>query len=120
MGNILSIHVHAANIHDTKAGIIPACDAFDKYPSIEKFCGDDGYRNSFEIDVFWELALPVHISTRTNPGFEVIPKRWIVERTISWLNNSRRLSKDYEITIKSEETFVAISNFHTLLRKFCA
>ena len=47
MGNILSIDVHAGNIHDTKAGIVPACDAFKKYPTIEKFCGDDGYRKSF-------------------------------------------------------------------------
>ena len=120
MGNILSIYVHAANIHDTKAGIIPACGAFRKYPAIEKFCGDDGYRKSFEIDVFWELGLPVQISARIDPGFVVIPKRWIVERTISWLNNSRRLSKDYEITTKSEEAFVAISHLHTLLRRLCS
>ena len=120
MGNILSIAVHATNIHDTKAGIVPACEAFDKYPTVEKFCGDDGYRNSFEIDVFWEFGLPVHISTRTNPGFEVIPNRWIIECIISWLNNSRRLSKDYEITVESEEAFIAISHFHTLLRRLCA
>jgi len=117
MGNILSVHVHAANIHDTKAGIVPAQDAFGKYPTIDKFCGDDGYRNSFEIDVFWELGIGVDISTRTDPGFVVIPKRWIVERTISWLNLSRRLSKDYEITVKSEESIVMISHLHTLLRR---
>jgi len=119
MGNILSVDVHAANIHDTKAGIVPAREAFEKYPTIDKFCGDDGYRKSFEIDIFWEFGIGVDISTRTSPGFEVIPKRWIVERTISWLNQSRRLSKDYEITVESEEAFVAISHFHTLLRRFC-
>ena len=120
MGNILSIDIHAANIHDTKAGIVPARKAFNKYPTIEKFCGDDGYRKSFEIAVFQELGLEVDIATRTDSGFVVIPKRWIVERTISWLNQSRRLSKDYEITIDSEKAFVAISHFHTLLRRFSA
>ena len=82
MGNILSIDVHAANIHDTKAGIVSACEAFEKYPTIERFCGDDGYRKTFESDVYEELGIDVDISTRTNPGFVVIPKRWIVERTI--------------------------------------
>jgi len=42
MGNLLSVVVHAANIHDTKSGIIPAKKAFEKYPTIQKFCGDGG------------------------------------------------------------------------------
>jgi putative transposase len=44
MGNLLSVVVHAANIHDTKSGINAARKAFEKYPSVEKFCGDEGYR----------------------------------------------------------------------------
>ena len=56
MGNMLSVVVHAANIHDTKSGINPAKKAFEKYPTIEKFCGDDGYRKSFEEAVSSELG----------------------------------------------------------------
>jgi len=117
MGNLLSIVVHAANIHDTKSGIEPARKAFKKYPSIEKFCGDDGYRKSFEEAVAAELGLGVDISARIKPAFEVVPKRWVVERTFGWLNHSRRLSKDYEISTESEENFVIISHLHTLLRR---
>ena len=117
MGNLLTVVVHAANIHDTKSGINPAKRAFKKYPAIKKFCGDDGYRESFETDVSEQLGLEVDISKRIKPEFEVIPKRWVVERTFSWLNHSRRLSKDYEITVKSEETMVMISHLHTLLRR---
>ena len=117
MGNMLSVVVHAANIHDTKSGINPAKKAFEKYPTIEKFCGDDGYRKSFEEAVSSELGLSVDISARITPTFEVIPKRWVVERTFAWMNNSRRLSKDYEITTESEESFVMISHLHTLLRR---
>jgi len=51
MGNLLAIVVHAANIHDTKSGINPAAKAYTKYPTIQKFCGDDGYRKSFEVIV---------------------------------------------------------------------
>jgi len=118
MGNLLAVDVHAANIHDTKSGIVPAKKAFKKYPTIKKFCGDEGYCKSFEEDVFFQLGLDVDISARIKPEWEVLPKRWVVERTFSWLNNSRRLSKDYEITTKSAEAFIMISHLHTLLRRF--
>jgi putative transposase len=117
MGSMLSVVVHAANIHDTKSGINPAKKAFEKYPSIKKFCGDEGYRKSFEEDVASQLGLGVDISARINPGWEILPKRWVVERTFAWMNNSRRLSEDFEITTASEEAFVMISHFHTLLRR---
>ena len=117
MGNLLSIVVHAANIHDTKSGINPAKKAFEKYPTIEKFCGDEGYRRSFEENVLSELGLGADISEKIVPGWAVIPKRWVVERTFAWANNSRRLSKDYEITTTSEEAFFMISHLHILLRR---
>jgi putative transposase len=117
MGNLLSVVVHAANIHDTKAGIHPAKKAFAKYKTIKKFCGDEGYRKSFEEAVAGELGLGVDISKKIDPQFAVIPKRWVVERTLAWLNNSRRLSKDYEITTTSEEAFVMISHLHMLPRR---
>ena len=94
MGNLLAVVVYAANIHDTKSGILAARNAFEKYPSIQRFCADVGYRKSFEQDVFQELGLGVDISARIKPEWEVLPKRWIVERSLAWLNNSRCLSKD--------------------------
>lgn len=117
MGNLLAVIVHAANIHDTKSGINPAKAAFEKYPTLKKFCGDDGYRKSFESDVSEQLGLAVDISKRIKPEFEVIPKRWVVERTFAWLNGFRRLSKDYEISTSSEETNLLISHFAVLLRR---
>ena len=93
-GQLLAVVVHAANIHDTKSGINPAKRAFEKYPTTQKFCGDDGYRKSFEEDVSSQLGLGVDISKRTKPVFEVIPKRSVVERTFSCLNHSIRLPKD--------------------------
>ena len=118
MGNLLAITVHAANIHDTKSGINPAKKAYEKYPTIQKFCGDDGYRKSFEEDVSVHLGLGVDISKRIKPEFEVLPLRWIVERTLSWANHSRRLSKDYEIKTVHEENMFIISHLHTLLKRY--
>ena len=117
MGNLLAATVHAANVHDTKAGINPAKSAFSKYPTIEKFCGDEGYRKSFEEAVRDLLGLEVDISKKIKPEFEVIAKRWVVERTFGWLGHSRRLSKDYEISVKSEENFIFISHSRVLLRR---
>ena len=116
MGNLLSVVVHAANIHDTKSGIIPAKKAFEKYPTIQKFCGDGGQCKSFEEDILSELALTVDISQKITPDWAIIPKRWIVERTFAWWGYSRRLSKDYEITTHSAETMCKVSHIHSLLR----
>ena len=118
MGNLLAVVVHAANIHDTKSGILAARDAFKKYPSIQRFCGDAGYRKTFEEDVSSELGLGVDISMRMKPEWEVLTKRWIVERSLAWLNNSRRLSKDYEISIRSAQAVCLISASRTLLKRF--
>lgn len=118
MGNLLAVCVHAANAHDTKSGINPAKKAFAKYPTIEKFCGDCGYRKTFIADVKAELGLDVDISPKILPEYGVSPKRWIVERTFAWANHSRRLSKDYEISTVHEENMFMISHLHTLLRRY--
>ena len=117
MGNLLAV-VHAANIHDTKSGILAARDAFEKYPTLQRFCADAGYRKSFEQDVSRELGLGVDISARIKPEWEVLPKRWIVERSLAWLNNSRRLSKDYERSVRSAQAVCVIAAFRTLMKRF--
>jgi len=117
MGNLLAVVVHAANIHDTKSGILAAREAFEKYPSIQRFCADAGYRKTFEQDVSRELGLGVDISARIKPQWEVLPKRWIVE-SLAWLNNSRRLSKDYEISVHFVQAVCIIAAFHTLFKRF--
>ena len=95
-----------------------AAQAFDKYPTILKFCGDEGYRGTFVEYCEWEFDdVGVDISKRIKPEFEILPKRWIVERTLAWMGNSRRLSKDYEITTDSAENMAIISNLHTLLKR---
>jgi putative transposase len=115
---MLSVDVHAANIHDTKSGISTAKEAYTNYPSIQKFCADAGYRGTFVSDVKERLGLGVDISEKIKPHqWEKLPWRWGVERTFSWLNNSRRLSKDYEFSVSSSESMVIISHLHTLLKR---
>lgn len=84
---------------------------------LEKFCGDASYRGTFVERTEKIMRLMVDITEKTEKGEEILPKRWIVERSFAWLNFSRRLSKDYEITVNFEENMIKISHTHTLLRR---
>ena len=117
VGNILAVHIHAANIHDTKSGCYVFAKAVQKYPSIKAGCADEGYRGTFKRLIEAAYDIRIDISKQIKPKFEVLPKRWRVERTFSWLNNSRRLSKDYEVKTASEKNMVMISHAHTLLKR---
>jgi len=117
MGNLLAVSVHAANIHDTKSGITPAGKAFLKCPTLLGFCGDQGYRKTFVEEVSVRLGLRVEISRRIKLAFQVLPVRWLVERTFAWANHSRRLSKDYESKTAHGENMFIVSHLHTLLRR---
>ena len=93
-------------------------EAYQSYPSLLKLCGDNGYRGTFVHDVTGKLLISVDISEKIKPHeWEKLPWRWIVERTLSWFNHSRRLSKDYEVTTSSALAMVQISHLHTLLKR---
>ena len=70
-------------------------------------------------DVKEKLGLGVDISEKIKPHqWEKLPWRWVVERTFSWLNNSRRLSKDYEFSVSSSESMVIISHLNHFVKTF--
>ena len=99
MRNLLCVHVHAANIHDTKGEMFTFEKSLYKYPSIIAACADQGHCGTFK------------------NTFEVQPLRWKVERTLLWFQGSRRLSKDVEMKAVYAETMCIISHIHTLLRR---
>jgi putative transposase len=117
MGNLLLVVVQPANIPDTKAGVLLLDKLRERYPSVLGICGDAGYRGTF-VKAAKKMGFLVDISERIKPFFEILPKRWRVERSFAWLNNSRRLSKDFEVSSNSEQAMVAISHFATLLNRF--
>jgi transposase len=117
MGNLLAVVVHAANIHDTISGMIPLSRALKKYPGLKGVCADSGYRGTFK-NAVTDSNLQCDISEKIKPKeWEILPKRWRVERTFSWFSHSRRLSKDYEILADTEESICMISHLHTLLKR---
>ena len=116
-GHILHVKVHEANTHDTVAGCEVFREAVAKYPSLKGVCADAGYRKTMEEFVENVMKKTIEISARISKEWAVLAKRWIVERTFAWLNHFRRLSKDYEIAVKSAETTVIIAHSMLLLRR---
>jgi transposase len=116
-GHLLHVKVHAANIHDTTAGGFLCKETLDKYPSLEGFSADEGYRKTTENFVTDELKKKIEISKRIKNEWAVLATRWVVERTFSWLNPFRRLAKDVEISRASAEAFVMIAHSMVLIQR---
>ena len=93
--------------------------ALYRYPTIQAGCADGGYRGTFQntFDEFHNIRIDISMRIKEQKGFQVLPKRWVVERTFAWLNGSRRLSKDYETSCCSAETMIMISHAATLLKR---
>ena len=117
LGNLLYINVHAANLSDTKSACDVLAEVRDKYPSLQAFSGDAGYRGTAVDFTAKELNVPLHISEKIEGKWAVLPKRWVVERTFSWLGNFRRLSKDFEILPATAENMVRIAMLKITLAK---
>jgi transposase len=68
-----------------------------------------------------QLALETEIINRSHQakGFVALPKRWIVERTIAWLNRCRRLAKDWENLNRNALAFLKLASIRLMLRKLC-
>ena len=116
-GHPLAIMVHPANENDGMKG----CDVFEqavnRYPSIEGVCADGGYRGTFVGYVSEMFCVAVDIVLSIPKTFQILPKRWVVERSFAWLNGFRRLSKDYEILTDSAVALVQLAFSHLFLKK---
>jgi len=64
----------------------------------------------------WELEI-VERSSADTEGFAILPRKWIVERTLGWLMRSRRLSKDYERLVQTSETFIEVAMIRLILSR---
>lgn len=115
-GHLLTVKVHKANTHDTKSGGAIFEATLAKYPTLQGVCGDAGYRGTFKSYV-QTLGKHVEIVEKIKAKWEHLPKRWIVERTFAWLNGFRRVSKHYEITTDSAETFVKLAHIMVLRKR---
>ena len=121
LGFLYGTFIHAANDHDSPQGINAIKNINQNIlKNIKKIIGDKGYRKTF-IEDCKKLNLEVEIANNGKntgiQGFNLDPKRWIVERTIAWLTRCRRLVVNYEKSIKSYDCFVWIAMMHLGIKK---
>ena len=119
LGILLCVVVTQANIHDSVAAETVLKRMKGKYPRLSKILADGGYLGERLVEVARSyLKCVFEVVTRSDESkFKVIPKRWIVERSIAWFNWHRRLSKDYEANMDSSEAWVQIASISFLIRK---
>jgi transposase len=123
LGLLLDAIVHPADIQDRDGGALLLATLFGRWAFLEKLFADGGYAGPrFQIAARKAVAkLKVEIVKRSDiaKGFEVLPKRWIVERTIAWLCRCRRLAKDLECLTQKALAFLRLASIRFMLRKLC-
>ena len=96
-GLLLCAILHAADVQDRDGGVLLMGTLFGLYPFLLKLYADGGYQGPRFQQGLRRVCrqINVEIVKRSDAGtFVVLPKRWIVERTIGWLNRCRPLAKD--------------------------
>jgi putative transposase len=121
---VTALVVHSAGIQD-RDGAKKVFEAMGgAFGRLRRVWADGGYAGRLAVWVnalkgTWKLVLDVVKRRDDAVGFEVIRKRWIVERTFGWLHNSRRLSKDYEFLPENSEAMIRLSMIHLMLDRLC-
>jgi len=119
LGLVLMVVVHAANIQDRDGARLLLEKARGRFPRLRLIWADGGYTGKL-VDWVKTLCLWVlEIVKRSDDvkGFQVLPHRWVVERTFGWLGRYRRLSKDYEGLPESSEAMIYIAMIHLMVRR---
>jgi transposase len=123
LGLLLHAIVHPANVQDRDGGIALLTALAERFPLLAKLFADGAYQGpQFREGVAKvrpELAIEIVTRRDQVKGFVVLPKRWIVERTLAWLNRNRRLAKDFENRIRSAVAFVQLASIRLMVRKLC-
>ena len=115
--------VTSADVQDRNGGLALLATLFGLFPFLKRLFADSAYEGPiFETELASILPrLKTEIVKRSDQvkGFVVLPRRWIVERTIAWLNRCRRLAKDWENLNHTALAFLKLASIRLMLRKLC-
>jgi putative transposase len=115
-GRALVIQAHPADIQD-RDGAIPLLKASRaSFPFVKLAFADSAY-NAERVTKATSIVIEVVKKIADQVGFQVLPRRWVVERTFAWINRNRRLAKDFEATIASAEAFLYAASVMLLTRR---
>jgi transposase len=132
-GLLMKAKVHAASVFD-RDGIKPLMELIgERFPRLSHLWLDAGYNGKEKGKDWAEKALSLSVKVvrppsrwvwvpegqepSPRPAFTVLPRRWVVERTFSWLGQNRRMSKDYERLPESAEAFIHVAMTRLMVRR---
>jgi transposase len=119
LGLLVGLAVHGAEVQD-RDGAPQVLKAVAKsYPLLRHVFADGGYagpklRGALEKIGRWTVQIVKRSDTAQ--GFEILPRRWVVERTLAWLGRCRRMAKDWEQTIASAEAWLLVAHIRRITR----
>jgi transposase len=119
-GNLVGLVVHPANIQGRDGAPHVLASIRFLYPWLRHVFADAGYaggklRGALTKIGAWKLEI-IRRSDKAK-GFELLPRRWVVERTFAWINRCRRLAKDFEASIESAVAWTLVAHIRTLTRR---
>jgi transposase len=121
LGLLLHAIVHPADIQDRDGGVLVMATLFGMFPFLKTLFADSGYQGPKFAKALAKVLphLDVEIVKRSDrvSGFVVLPKRWIVERSIAWLNRCRRLAKDWENLNRKALAFLRLASIRFIAQK---
>ena len=123
LGLLMAVVVTAASVPEREGAKLVFAQVHQlktRFSRFIKIWVDGGYRGEgfmrWVMDIYgWILETVLRSDTAI--GFEVLPRRWVVERTFGWFNWCRRLSKDYEVLPATSETMIQVAMIRIMLRR---
>jgi transposase len=118
LGLILAVTITAASVTENAVGIRLLDQVKNTYPTISKAWADSGFKNA-AVEHGATIGIDVEVVPRKAqaPGFHVLKRRWVVERSFGWLMLHRRLARDYETLDSSSEAMIHIASIDNLTRR---
>ncbi len=121
LGLLLTVVVHCAGIQDAAGAklVLTKLRALKAhFPRLKLIWADGAYSSVVEwVCALAGWALEIVKRPELAKGFVLLPRRWVVERTIAWLMKYRRLARDYEETIESSEAWIRLAMIHLMVRR---
>jgi putative transposase len=120
LGLMVEAVVHTADIQDRDGGPLVLKKSRARLPFLTHLFADGAYAGDQFVGKLAKICpMSIDIIKRsdTAKGFVLLPRRWVVERTLAWLNRNRRLAKDFESTIESSTAWLFLASVQLLTRK---
>ena len=120
LGHLLGWLVHPADVQDRDGAAGTLATLRSLYPWLRHVFADGGYAGDKlrgELAGMGRWTVEIIKRSDTTKGFEVLPRRWVVERTFAWLGRCRRLAKDFEATISSATAWLLMAHIRLLTRR---